>query len=103
MSSATSPRPLTDLELTNFLAEYPQWEPEGLGLAQLFAFSDFVQALAFVNRVGALAETHNHHPDIFLSWGKVRVFWITHDTGGLSDFDLRLARLSDAAYAADAP
>ncbi len=99
MTPVNKPRPLSNLELTNFLAEYPQWEPEGHGLSQLYGFKDFVSALAFVNAVGALAHAHDHHPDVQLSWGKVKVYWSTHDTGGLSDFDLKLAGLCDKAYA----
>jgi len=54
-------------------------------------FADFKAALAFVNRVGALAEQEGHHPDIFLSWGRVKVQLWTHKIGGLSENDFILA------------
>lgn len=93
------PRALTNLELTNFLAENADWEPEAKGIARSYAFKDFAAAMAFAVQIACIAQKEDHHPDLSVSWGKVRVFWSTHDTGGLSDFDLRLATASDAAYA----
>jgi len=59
-------------------------------------FSDFVSALAFVNRVGALAEKLNHHPDLFLhSYKKVRVTLVTHSAKGLTSLDFELAQKID--------
>jgi 4a-hydroxytetrahydrobiopterin dehydratase len=60
-------------------------------LEKNFKFPDFQQALAFVNRVGALAEAQGHHPDIFLTWGKVRLQISTHSAGGLTENDFILA------------
>lgn len=56
-----------------------------------YAFPDFASALAFTNAIGALAEEANHHPDIFLGWGKVRVTLWTHRTNGLTEKDFVLA------------
>lgn len=56
-----------------------------------YPFKDFAQALAFTNKVGALAEKEYHHPDILLSWGKVKVIFWTHSVGGLSEKDFSLA------------
>ena len=68
------------------------WETlENKKLTKIFLFPDFLQALAFTNSVGALAEKANHHPDIYLSWGKVRVDLWTHTTGGLTEKDFSLA------------
>jgi 4a-hydroxytetrahydrobiopterin dehydratase len=64
-------------------------------LSRAFKFPNFALALAFVNRVGALAEEEGHHPDIYLSWGKVRVELSTHKIGGLSDNDFILAAKID--------
>jgi 4a-hydroxytetrahydrobiopterin dehydratase len=60
-----------------------------------YAFDDFAQALAFVNKVGVLAEHENHHPDIALSWGKVKVILWTHSAGGLTEKDFMLASKCD--------
>ena len=54
-------------------------------------FPDFAQALAFTNKVGALAEEEGHHPDIYLAWGKVRVTIWTHKVDGLTRSDFVLA------------
>ena len=60
-----------------------------------YGFEDFAQALAFTNKVGALAERQNHHPDIELSWGRVKVILWTHSVGGLSDKDFVFAMKCD--------
>jgi 4a-hydroxytetrahydrobiopterin dehydratase len=74
----------------------PAWEViEEHHLARAFKFRNFVDALAFVNKVGALAEEQGHHPDIFLAWGKVRVELSTHKIGGLSESDFILAAKID--------
>jgi 4a-hydroxytetrahydrobiopterin dehydratase len=64
-------------------------------LEKEFTFPDFAQALAFTNRVGALAEEAGHHPDIYLAWGKVRITIWTHKIGGLSRSDFVLAAKID--------
>jgi 4a-hydroxytetrahydrobiopterin dehydratase len=60
-----------------------------------FTFPDFASALGFVNEVGALADAEDHHPDIFLSWGKVTVRLWTHTVGGVSPNDFILAAKID--------
>src|ERR1051326_1805008 len=60
------------------------------------AFPDFRTALDFVNRVGAIAEAEGHHPDLYLSWGKVRVKIWTHKSDGLTESDFILASKIDA-------
>lgn len=56
-----------------------------------YTFKDFADALAFTNKVGALAEKVDHHPDIALSWGKVKLTLWTHSVGGLSEKDFAFA------------
>lgn len=56
-------------------------------LEKTYSFPNFVDALAFTNRVGELAEKHNHHPDIALSWGRVKLTIWTHTVNGLSETD----------------
>ncbi len=58
-------------------------------------FPDFATGLAFVNRVGALAEEEGHHPDLFLAWGKVRITIFTHAIDGLTRSDFILAAKID--------
>jgi 4a-hydroxytetrahydrobiopterin dehydratase len=68
-------------------------------LEKEFTFPDFAQALAFTNRVGAIAEAEGHHPDIYLAWGKVRVTIWTHKVDGLTRADFVLAAKADVAVA----
>ncbi len=64
-------------------------------LEKVFVFPDFAQGLAFVNKLGALAETEGHHPDIHLAWGRVEIELWTHAIGGLSENDFILAAKTD--------
>ena len=61
-----------------------------------FRFEDFQRALDFTNRVGAVAEEQGHHPDIFLSWGKVGIKIWTHAIDGLTESDFIFAAKADA-------
>ncbi len=65
--------------------------PERHHLEKGFEFPDFAKALAFVNRIGAIAEEMNHHPDLLLGWGKVRVMTWSHDANAVTDRDWKLA------------
>ncbi len=80
------------------LADLDGWAiVEGNRLVRRWSFPDFASALAFVNRIGAVAEAENHHPDITLGWGRVSVETWTHTVGGLSENDFILAaRIDDA-------
>ncbi len=64
-------------------------------LEREFKFKNFVEALDFTNRVGELAEAQNHHPDIYLTWGKVKVTIWTHKVDGLTESDFVLAAKID--------
>ena len=79
----------------------PGWEViDEHHLARTYRFDDFKQALAYVNRLGATAESQGHHPDILLSWGRVRVELWTHKIDGLSESDFILAAKADRDFAA---
>jgi 4a-hydroxytetrahydrobiopterin dehydratase len=65
-------------------------------LSKEYHFQDFKAALAYTNRVGELAESQGHHPDIFLAWGKVRLTIWTHKIDGLTESDFVLAAKADA-------
>ena len=70
---------------------------DGQRLEKEYKFPDFAQALAFTDRVGAIAEEQGHHPDIHLSWGKVQLVIWTHAVGGLTESDFVLAAKADRA------
>lgn len=65
-------------------------------LEKSFVFKDFREALAFTNRVGEVAEAQNHHPDIYLAWGKVKLTLWTHKIEGLTESDFVFAAKVDA-------
>lgn len=67
----------------------------GDGISRTYAFDDFAGAMAFVNRVAELAERENHHPDIAISWNEVRLTYVTHSEGGVTQRDIEQARLVD--------
>jgi 4a-hydroxytetrahydrobiopterin dehydratase len=74
----------------------PEWRVvEDRYLDRVYAFPDFRTALDFVNRVGQIAESEGHHPDLELGWGRVRVQIFTHKIGGLTESDFILAAKID--------
>lgn len=68
---------------------------DGKAIHKRFAFKNFVESLAFVNKLGAVAEEHNHHPDLTLGWGYAGVLFTTHDSGGLTALDIQLAKAAE--------
>jgi 4a-hydroxytetrahydrobiopterin dehydratase len=88
--------PLGGEKLATLAAALPQWRIDGRELKREFRFPDFAAALAFVNRVGAVAESEQHHPDIALGWGRVAIATWTHSIGGLSENDFILAARIEA-------
>jgi len=74
----------------------PDWQLEGEHLKRSFRFKDFNEAWGFMNRVALLAEAQDHHPEWFNVYNKVDIALTTHDAGGLSARDVRLAKAIDA-------
>jgi 4a-hydroxytetrahydrobiopterin dehydratase len=95
---ADAPR-VTPEEITELSKEIPEWnviETEGeKRLQRVFEFKNFAEALAFTNRVGVLAEEHNHHPALLTEWGKVTVTWWTHKIHGLHKNDFIMTARTD--------
>jgi len=71
------------------------WQEVDGALERSFTFRNFVEALAFVNRVGELAESEGHHPDIAIHWNTVVLRFWTHSAGGITDLDRSLAAKVD--------
>lgn len=90
---------VTQAEIQLFKPEVPEWqivERDGImQLERVYDFADFKQALAFTNRVGAVAEAAGHHPALLTEWGKVTVRWWTHKIQGLHRNDFILAARTD--------
>jgi 4a-hydroxytetrahydrobiopterin dehydratase len=89
-------------EVAELRPQVPEWEVvERDGVPQLeriFRFDDFAQALAFTNRVGALAEEEQHHPALLTEWGRTTVTWWTHKIRGLHRNDFVMAAKTDRLY-----
>ena len=94
----TSIRKLTDEEIRSRIGARRGWTFHNNQLTREFKFRDFAQALAFTDRVGALAEEEDHHPAILTEWGKVTVAWWTHKIRGLHRNDFVMAAKSDGLY-----
>ncbi len=88
--------PLEGPELAALAMQVPEWRVvNNHHINRTFAFPDFKAALAFVNRVGVIAEQEGHHPDIFLTWGKAEITSYTHKIDGLTESDFILAAKID--------
>lgn len=72
------------------------WQEVDGALERTFELQTFVDAIAFVNRVGDLAEARNHHPDLAIHYRRVTVRWWTHTAGGITDRDRELAAATSA-------
>ncbi len=89
---------LPEDERAALLSELNGWQEDGKLLTRTFAFANFVEALEFANRVGDLAESFDHHPEIVLEYGKATVKWWTHTADGIASNDFLLARETSALY-----
>ncbi len=81
--------------LDKVIKELFGWQCENGQLKKRLTFPDFAASLAFVNRVGELAEAADHHPDITFGWGYAEIALTTHDRGGVTDVDTSLAQQID--------
>lgn len=96
-----SPR-VTEAEIAELSPQIPAWsliEREGIPrLERVYKFADFAAAVAFTNRVAAIAEEAGHHPAILTEWGRVTVQWWTHKIKGLHRNDFIMAARTDGLY-----
>lgn len=91
---------LTDSQIAELSSSAPKWdviEEEGMKrLRRVFEFENFAGALAFTDRVGALAEEADHHPRLVTEWGRVEIAFWSHDFGGIVAEDFQMAAKVDA-------
>lgn len=91
--------PLQGEQLVQLSAQLPAWSVlEEHHIERSFAFPNFKSALAFVNRIGEIAEQQGHHPDLCFGWGKVQVTLFTHKIKGLTESDFIIAAKIDQLY-----
>ena len=90
---------LDSTECDAYLKQLPGWQitsKDGVAmLEKTFEFTNYTQCLVFVHEVGSMAEKNDHHPEMTISWGKVKVCWWTHTLGGLHLNDFILAARCD--------
>ncbi len=86
---------LSEAEIKEALTAVKSWTRKGQVLRRTFEFADFAAAMKFVNSVARAAEKAGHHPDIEIRWNKVTLALTTHDAGGLTDLDLKMAAQLD--------
>ncbi|WP_395054418.1 4a-hydroxytetrahydrobiopterin dehydratase [Flavobacterium sp.] len=85
----------TKIEAKPELEKLSGWKFENSGIEKKFVFNDFKESLVFINKVGALAEEHNHHPELFNVYNKVNIRLSTHDYNGVTNKDFNLAKAID--------
>ena len=92
---------LSDDERTSWLSALPHWSlaRDGEAIERKFEFADFSEAFAFMTRVAMIAETRDHHPEWLNVYNRVEITLTTHDAGGLSLRDVKMARKIDALLA----
>ena len=98
---ADAPR-VSEREAQQLMPQIADWqivyEADEARLQRTFSFRNFAEALAFTNRIGAMAETLDHHPDLLTRWGAVMVVWYTHKINGLHRNDFICAARTDQLY-----
>ncbi len=82
---------LSDTEVQQALQKLSGWKKNGNAIERNFQFTNFVQAMAFVNQIAEAAEAVNHHPDIHISYNRVSMALVSHDSGGITQRDIRMA------------
>ncbi len=92
----------SEQQALQLLPQLPEWQiverDQIPRLWRRYRFSNFVDALAFTNRVAEMAEQQGHHPDLLTSWGSVEVHWWSHKLKGLHNNDFVCAARSDQLY-----
>jgi 4a-hydroxytetrahydrobiopterin dehydratase len=89
---------LNAAEIEEALKTHPQWLLDGGKLIRKWTFKDFVEAMAFVNRVAAVSEAAGHHPDIDIRYNQVILGLISHDAGGITKRDAAMAGRIDKEF-----
>jgi len=86
---------LSDSDVAARLETLPEWSQPGEEIQRTFRFKDFMQAMAFVDRVASRAEEVQHHPDILIRYSRVTLSLSTHDAGGITEKDFDFASAAD--------
>jgi 4a-hydroxytetrahydrobiopterin dehydratase len=82
---------LSDAEIQKALNQLSGWKRNGKVIERMYQFDNFIKAMEFVNQIAEAAEAVNHHPDIFISYNKVTLSLVSHDSGGVTQRDIKMA------------
>lgn len=91
MSCTENTPRLTDKEITNYLTLFPDWQLKEGKLERQVKVKDFREALKLANRIGEIADQENHHPDLLVSWGLLKIIIYTHAVQAMTENDFILA------------
>jgi 4a-hydroxytetrahydrobiopterin dehydratase len=83
---------LTDEQIKQTLGSLSGWQQQGKAIQRVFEFPDFKASMQFVNKIAEAAEQANHHPDIDIRYNKVTMALVSHDSGGVTQRDVRMAQ-----------
>ncbi len=86
---------LSDQEIQKALGELKRWKRNGAAIERTFEFPSFMPGIEFVNKVARAAEEANHHPDITINYNKVTMSLTSHDSGGVTARDVKMAKKID--------
>lgn len=86
---------LSEEQIRERLKPLPGWERAGGQIRKTYPFASFAEGMAFANRVAEAAESLDHHPDVLIQYREVTLTLTSHDAGGLTERDFRLARRID--------
>ena len=92
---------MSEPDLAAALSGLSGWERAGDQIKRTFTFADFLASMRFVNQLALAAEEQQHHPDILVRWNRVTLTLSTHDAGGITERDFRLARRADTVAAGE--
>jgi 4a-hydroxytetrahydrobiopterin dehydratase len=87
---------MTENDIKKALSSMKEWSYKDNEIYKEYVFNNFMQSVKFVNIIAPVAESVKHHPDIFISYNKVRVTLTTHDEGGVTEKDIDLAKKIDS-------
>jgi 4a-hydroxytetrahydrobiopterin dehydratase len=86
-------------EITAKLRTLPEWEKKGDAIAKQYTFKEFMDGIRFINRIAEIAEQMDHHPDMMVNYRRVTFTLSTHDQGGITEKDFKLAEAIEREFA----
>lgn len=89
---------LSEKEIKEKLKELPGWEHKDNAIVKMFRFKEFLHGIEFVQKVAEIAEANDHHPDITINYTRVTFSCSTHDAGGVTEKDFKLAQNIEMAW-----